>query len=262
MLFSAEITDFKIIYNVLKAIAFKDNILFRPMEEGLKLTLEEMNYIEISIYIPSSIFSSYNVDSNDEIIFKISLKKFVEVLNMFGDEGNPNIKLTYASTGAPLCIVLTNSNIEENITVDCEIQTLNLHDFHDISLAEECNTNKIVVNASILVELLSRLNNSADELKVTLSPDQPYFTLTATGISGKSEVSISKNSQEVTVYQCQTTTSAVYCFNNIKHVLKVMAYADKVSISTGESGLLRLQLVMNSEDRQMFVEYYATSQYM
>lgn len=41
-----------------------------------------------------------------------------------------------------------------------------------------------------------------------------------------------------------------------------MTYADKVAISTGESGLLGLQLVINSVDRQMYVEYYVTSQYL
>lgn len=40
-----------------------------------------------------------------------------------------------------------------------------------------------------------------------------------------------------------------------------MALANKVSISTGESGLLGMQLLINSDDRQMFVEYYVTSLY-
>lgn len=50
-----------------------------------------------------------------------------------------------------------------------------------------------------------------------------------------------------------------YNFGNIRHILKVMAYASKVAISTGESGLLGLQLVISSEDRNMYVEYYVTS---
>lgn len=38
-----------------------------------------------------------------------------------------------------------------------------------------------------------------------------------------------------------------------------MTYANKVAISTGPSGLLGLQLVINSDDRNMYVEYYVTS---
>lgn len=40
-----------------------------------------------------------------------------------------------------------------------------------------------------------------------------------------------------------------------------MGYANKVAISMGESGLLGLQLVVSAEDKQMYVEYYVTSQY-
>ena len=72
---------------------------------------------------------------------------------------------------------------EENITVDCEIRTMNLGDFDNPSLAEECNTNKIVINANIFAELLQRLDNSADEVKITFSPEYPYFTLKTTSLS-------------------------------------------------------------------------------
>lgn len=41
-----------------------------------------------------------------------------------------------------------------------------------------------------------------------------------------------------------------------------MHHADKVSISIGESGLLGFQLVIISDEKQMYVEYYVTSQYV
>lgn len=40
-----------------------------------------------------------------------------------------------------------------------------------------------------------------------------------------------------------------------------MHHADKVAVSIGESGLLGFQLVMTSDEKQMYVEYYVTSQY-
>ncbi|KAG5879684.1 hypothetical protein JTB14_021485 [Gonioctena quinquepunctata] len=236
MLFCAEITDIRIIYNVLRSIAIKDYVILRPLTEGLKVTLDEMKCVETSTYIPS------------------------DILNIFGDDSNPNVKLSYRSEGSPLCIVMNHN--EENITIDCEIRTMNIEAMDDISLADECNLNKVVINANIFYELLNRLDNSADELKVTMSPDPPYFTLATTGIAGESEVNISKNSESMTVYQCTRPTTSVYSFSNIRQILKVMNYADKVMISTGESGLLGLQLVMNSEDRLMYVEYYVTSQYL
>lgn len=72
------------------------------MEEGLKVTLEEMRCVEISSYIPVNMFSSYQVDSSQEVIFKVSFKTFVEILNIFGEEGNPSIKMSYKAAGEPL----------------------------------------------------------------------------------------------------------------------------------------------------------------
>lgn len=75
------------------------------MEEGLKVTLDEMRCIETSVYIPKNMFSIYHLKNDNLIILKVSLKSLVEVLNIFGDDGNPNLKLSYKSTGSPLCIL-------------------------------------------------------------------------------------------------------------------------------------------------------------
>lgn len=72
---------------------------------------------------------------------------------------------------------------EDNVTVDCEIRTMNMEDFSEITLADECNQNKIVLDANLFTELLNRLDNLADELKVVLSPNTPYFRLIASGIA-------------------------------------------------------------------------------
>ncbi|XP_019871032.2 cell cycle checkpoint protein RAD1 [Aethina tumida] len=260
MLFCAEITDYKIVHNVLKSISFKDFSIIRPMEQGLKVTLEEMKCIETSAYVPCNLFSMYQIDDKEDIMFKINLKTLTEVLNIFGDDGNPSLKLSYKSVGSPLSLLI--SHPEENITVDCEIHTMNVEDFNDIGLADECNLNKVVINADIFFEILNRLDNSADEMKLTISPDPPYVTICTSGTAGESEVNISKHSESVTMFQCKKTVTATYSFSNIRQILKVMHYANKIAISTGESGLLGLQLVINSDEKQMYVEYYVTSQYI
>lgn len=66
----------------------------------------------------------------------------------------------------------------------------------------------------------------------------------------------------VLMFQCNSKESTKYSFNHIQQILKVMSYADKVSISTGSSGLLGLQFVISSEEKQMYVEYYVTAMYL
>lgn len=72
------------------------------MEEGLKLTLEEMKCIETTAYIPCDLFSSYHIDTEQDIKFKINLKIFTECLFIFGDDGNPSLKMSYKDLGSPL----------------------------------------------------------------------------------------------------------------------------------------------------------------
>lgn len=72
---------------------------------------------------------------------------------------------------------------EDNVAVDCEIRTMNLDDLDEINLADACNQNKVVMKANLFTELLSRLDNLADEVKIIISPDPPYFSLIASGIA-------------------------------------------------------------------------------
>lgn len=75
------------------------------MEEGLKLTVEEMKCVETTAYIPCDMFSNYHIEPNEDIKFKISLRVFTECLHIYGDDGNPSLKVSYKSVGAPLNLV-------------------------------------------------------------------------------------------------------------------------------------------------------------
>lgn len=75
------------------------------MEEGLKITLEEMKCAETTAYIPSEMFSSYHIEPNEDVKFKINFKIFTECLHIYGDDGNPSLKLSCKNIGSPLCLV-------------------------------------------------------------------------------------------------------------------------------------------------------------
>lgn len=65
----------------------------------------------------------------------------------------------------------------------------------------------------------------------------------------------------ILVFQWNNKFVHKYAFNYIKQILKAMNYANKVSISAGESGLLGLQFAINSDDKQIFIEYYVTAMF-
>lgn len=72
---------------------------------------------------------------------------------------------------------------------------------------------------------------------------------------------IPKHSEMITLFQCKKATCSKYAFSFIRQILKVLSYATKVSILTGESELLGLQLFFSADDKQMYVEYFVTAQY-
>ncbi|GJQ74701.1 Rad1 [Trypoxylus dichotomus] len=257
MKFRAELSDFKLIYNVLRSISFKEYAVIHPMQEGLKVTVEEMKCVETSAYIPACLFDTYHIDATEDIKFKISLKVLTECLHIYGDDGSSSLKLSYQALGSPLCLVLKHN--EEHISVDCEIQTLNADEFSELSLSDECTTNKIILHANALTEVLNELDPTSDDFQISIKPNPPYLRLTTSSTMGESVVDISKNSDMVALYECTKASVSTYAFSNIKQILKVLNLASKVSVSTGDTGLLGLQLVINVNDSQMYVEYYVTA---
>ncbi|KRT78655.1 hypothetical protein AMK59_8223, partial [Oryctes borbonicus] len=210
MKFRAELSDFKLIYNVLRSISFKEHAIIHPMEEGLKVTVEEMRCVETSAYIPACLFSSYYIDTTEDIKFKISLKVLTECLHIYGDESSSSLKLSYRSLGAPLCLVLKHN--EENISVDCEIQTMNADEFFELSLSDECSSNKIMLHANGLTEIFNELDPTSDDFRISINPNPPYLRITTTSTMGDSVIDISKNSDMVTLYECSKATVSTYAF--------------------------------------------------
>lgn len=76
---------------------------------------------------------------------------------------------------------------------------------------------------------------------------------------GDSQIDISKNSDAVVIFQCNAPATSRYAFSYIKQILKVMSYASKVSVSTGDTGLLGIQMVISSDEKEMYVEYYVSA---
>ncbi|KAF5270403.1 hypothetical protein FQR65_LT05591 [Abscondita terminalis] len=217
--FSAVLTDFKMLYNVLKAITFKEYAVLRPMEEGLKVTIEEMKCVETSAYIPVQMFTSYSVHPKEEVKFKLNLKILTESLFIYGDDANLSLKLEYKGPGHPLCLIIKHN--EEDITVECQIYTMDVDESTEfLCLADECALNKVVVNASQFLDMLTDLDARSDDLELNLSPNPPYFRISTTSTMGESQTDISKHSEMVLLFQCDQIFQAKYAFNYIKQILK------------------------------------------
>lgn len=195
-IFCGEICETKVLYNVFKAISFKEFAIIRIMEEGFKVTVEDMKCSQNSAYIPSDVFTKYNFKSDEEHPekFRVSLTSFTEVLNIFGDDTNHTLKIIYKAPGSPLALLLTNG--EENVIVDAEIITSDPDDVSEIIIPDNENINNIVIQTSSFTNLLSELESSSDILEITTSPDPPFLQISSIGTMGESQVEISKFSED------------------------------------------------------------------
>ncbi|XP_065156955.1 uncharacterized protein Rad1 [Atheta coriaria] len=257
--FSAEMSEINIVHNVLKAVPTNDYAIVRPMEEGLKIVIENSKSSEIAIYLPSELFSHYHIDNEADVMFKIQLKRFIDCLHIFGDEGNPSMKLSYRQEGAPFILIIKHS--EENIIVDCEFATMTVDDYQEVYLLEECNENTIVFNGDGLIDVLSDIDISSDDYEVTISNNLPNFQLTTNSILGQSTINIPKESKVVAIFNCKEEFQARYDFSTLRNIMKVIMLASKISLSTGKTGLMGLNMIIQHEEHRVHIEYFFTAQF-
>lgn len=93
--------------------------------------------------------------------------------------------------------------------------------------------------------LLEHLTASPSQLVLTASPRPPYFTLTSNSPLGSTAISFSKSQLET--FQVAEPVSHMYNFNLIRHAIKAMAGAYKVSIRGDGVGVLSLQFMIAGE---------------
>ncbi|KAF5277562.1 hypothetical protein FQA39_LY18453 [Lamprigera yunnana] len=250
--FCAELTNFKTLYNVLKSITLKEYAIICIMNEGVKVTIEEMKCAETTAYIPVEVFASYTLKSQEDIKFKLSLKILTECLHIYEDETNHSLKMTYRGSGFPLCLLIKHN--EEDVTIDCQIQTMDVDDNMHL-LSDECTLYKVIFYANRFLDILMDLDSTSDDLELLLSPNPPYFRMSTSSTSGESVITISKDSELMIVFECENEFTSKYSFNYIKQIFKAMHFANKVSILINEYGLLGIQLLIDENDKKLYVEH-------
>lgn len=64
-----------------------------------------MKSVQTSAYIPQEFFESFHLYQNEDFDLKISMKVLTEFLNIFGDDGNPCLKIVCNEIGSPLILM-------------------------------------------------------------------------------------------------------------------------------------------------------------
>lgn len=255
--FLAKIDNIKTFFNSLKSIHFNDDVNIVISDSGFKAIVENLKYVQASMYVDREYFSEYHFQPTEEISLRVNLSVLCDCLSVFNSP-NASLKLIYKGDGAPLVLLLEQHGIDELIT-ECSIKTKNGIEPMEFTIDEtDTSYNMLMILGPEFFQLLNDINKSAGELEIFLSPNEPHFKLTVLGVMQTDlNIQIAKTSGMIVRFLCQKTTKAKYKMSHIRMCLKALNLATKVAIRTDSKGLLALQImVLPQSSPPIYIEFF------
>ena len=270
----------KTLQQLLKMLQFKEEVVVRATNNGIKVTAEVSRSFFGSAFIQKETFNEYSIKTGDEedpeMVFNISLSTLVHCLNISGSGGSSGSGLTtltgttgmnvnhaslvlhYPEHGQPLSVWLE----ENGIVTGATIPTLDLRDdFVDFAAMMAQNNSKIVsriiLQAEHLCDIFNEFDSKSDWLEFTICPTNQTLTMsTSSPTVSNFSVEIPFDSGIVSHFQVEEYISTKYQFSTLKYALKPMAMADKVSIRFDSRQFLSIQYMIKMTDTACFMEFY------
>jgi len=249
--------------------------------------IQKETFADYSLNLPNAADNS--ADEDAEMVFNISLFTLVQCLNVTGGGGgggtasasgamstlvggggsttstfsknvSPSLLLHFPEVGQPLYIWLE----ENGIVTGATIPTLDLRDdgYVDFaSMMQQNNTRivaRVILQAEHLCNIFAELESAkSDTLDLSVCPKNRCLTMsTSSAIVTKFSVEIPFDSEIVNHFQVDEFVSTKYQLSTLKHALKPMAMAEKVSIRFDSRRFLSIQYMIKLTDTACFMEFY------
>jgi cell cycle checkpoint protein len=254
--FYAKMDNAKVLYNLAKAVSFKDHAVFCVQEDGFKISCEDAKCTQGVAFVHCELFQEYSV-KEDCVCVKINLAQLIECLNIFGsvNGGIPTaLKIYYEGYGHPLVILLEDNGI----ITECSVKTMESEDLLNFEFDHDKVVNKLIMKSDCLKEILSEIDTSNDIIEIVISKEKEFMRLSSFGLIGDTHVDIPSTSDYMEVFDCSISQSFRYKVNFIKNCTKALASASKVALRFADSGVMSIQFLIPIPDmqKQAFVEFY------
>ncbi|KAA8894162.1 Rad1/Rec1/Rad17 [Sphaerosporella brunnea] len=153
-------------------------------------------------------------------------------------------RISYRGQGHPLSLMLE----ENGVVTTCELVTYEPEAVQEIPFAMDQLVLKIIMKSSWLYDAIQELEGSSVErLTIAVSPQHPYFSLSASGPTGSTVVEFSNDQNLLQSFKCDEPAQHTYKFCLVKCAAKAMAVASKVSIRSDRLGVLSMQFMIEQE---------------
>jgi cell cycle checkpoint protein len=264
----ARLDNVKLFSQLLKSIHFRDMSTWSVSANGIKVTVEDAKSVQTNAYIKGDIFDEFSLKpgrgdelGTDDLSFSVKLGTVLECLNMFGGvgaggeggaPGSPNLKICYAGYGHPFILLLE----EAGVVTDCKIKTREAEECLDFNFANAHIVSKIIMNSDHLKDVLNELDSSSEHIQFCVSPSDQTLELATRGPAGDCEVTVPRSSDMVEHFTCSATSKARYKLAMMKHGIRPLGLAEKVSIRMDEREFLCLQYMVDTGNGPAFLEFY------
>lgn len=241
--------DAREIYQIVKALAFREYCTLIVNNEGIRVVIDDQHNQQASAYFKYEQFSDYNIRVN-VCNLRVPIAVFMEALNMF--TGNTSVlRMWYDGEGSPLMVCQE----DEGIVVQAAIRTLNLQSMLDFEFTNTYVMCKAILSPTPIKEILRDLDNSAETVMLIFT--QNYIAFYTVGELGKIKIELPANAPHTEHLTCKEER---VCFQyrsiQIKRLAESVRLSNKVSLRIDQRGVLCVQLLIPQSDQMVFVEFY------
>ena len=187
--------------------------------------------------------------------FCINFSILLDCLNIYG-AATPFVAMQMAYGGYGHALVLM---LEENgVVTNCGIKTLEIESIPlNFNFRSTAIPNKVILEATNLKDAFNELDWSAGSVKITMSPEDPYFRLATRGPSGTCEVDYPGDSEIFETFDCQQLKTNYYKLSLLQPSVNALKLTTKAQVRMNAAGLLNIQHMIKTEDKNIaFVDFY------
>lgn len=270
--------NIKLFTAIIKALSFVNNSEIQLSNAGFKYVVEESKSFQAIAYIQKDFFSDYfiKLSGSDMISFGVNLTSFTDLLSgLIGNDSGSTMNISFFERENQIvfCVLQTdkgdsNKHYTDNDVEDLagEIRTeyfmrtmLSIEPI-DFTIDDPELFHSIIINAPDFLSLLSDFDRTISEINIKITEHK--MTMKSIGILQYASTAKYKSDSEIfDKYECYQPSQFSYRFNYFKVIMKGVALASKVSISTQLNGAMRVQLMVPSDDDSdptAFIEYNLT----
>ena len=201
-------------------------------------------------------------DDVDRVAFRINLAVLLDCLGCLGMQNLAHTLLRLEYDEDTFKLVL----MEGTVVNECKIRTI-VEEDEDGGLLDFAGAfravgvkNRAILPSEHLRDAFSELSElpGATTVSVLMSPQRPFFRLSAQGQNGSCEIEFPHGHESFTQLMCEVPLEFEYRLSLLQHAGRALATADKTFLRMNQDGMLSIQhmMVQSAEGGKTYVDFF------